>query len=128
MHALHIKLLRDVIRLRMQAIAIALVMASGVATLVLGVGTQQSLSRTRADYYEAYGFADIFANVTRAPKSVLPEVEAIEGVAAVEPRIAKIALTDVEGMIEPASTFLVSLPELHEPRLNRLYLDRKSVV
>ncbi len=122
MRALHIKLVRDLVRLRAQALAIALVMAAGVATLVLGVGTQDSLLKTRADYYENYGFADVFASVTRAPKSLVPEIEAIEGVATVEPRIVKIALTDVAGMAEPASTLLVSLPDLREPGLNRLYL------
>jgi putative ABC transport system permease protein len=122
MRALHIKLFRDLRRLRAQVLAIALVMAAGVATMILGVGTYDSLSQTRARYYEANRFADIFANVTRAPKDLVPEIAAIDGVIAVEPRIVKLAVADIDGMVEPASALLVSLPGLHDPALNRLYL------
>lgn len=120
--ALNIKLLRDLRRLWAQVLAIALVMAAGVATLILGTGAYQSLSQTRASYYADHRFADIFANVTRAPKSLIADIEAIEGLAAAEPRIVKIALTDIPGMMEPAAVEIVSLPALGEPRLNRLYL------
>ena len=61
MRALDIKLLRDLMRLWPQALAIALVMAAGVATLILGVGAHDSLATTRARYYEANRFADVFA-------------------------------------------------------------------
>lgn len=127
MRALHIKLLRDLRRLWAQALAIALVMAAGVATLIIAVGAHDSLLQTRTSYYEANGFADIFANVTRAPKALVPEIAAIDGVAAVEPRVVKIALTDVEGMAEPGSVQLVSLPDLHLSTLNRLYLRSGSL-
>ena len=53
MRALHIKLWRDIIRLWPQALAIAMVMAAGVATLILGAGAHDSLATTRARYYEA---------------------------------------------------------------------------
>ncbi len=120
--ALNIKLLRDLRRLWAQVLAIALVMAAGVATLILGAGAYQSLSQTRTDYYQQNRFADVFANVTRAPKSMVAEVEAIPGVASAEPRIAKIALADIEGMAQPAAVMIVSLPDFGEPKLNRLYL------
>ncbi len=51
MSPLHIKLLRDLRRLWAQALAIALVMAAGVATLIIAVGAHDSLQHTRADYY-----------------------------------------------------------------------------
>ena len=82
MRALHIKLLRDLQRLWAQALAIALVMAAGVATLILGVGAHDSLSTTRARYYEANRFGDVFSNVTRAPKSLAEDIAAIDGVCA----------------------------------------------
>lgn len=122
LRALQVKLLRDLVRLWAQVLAIALVMAAGVATLILGAGAYQSLSQTRASYYQANRFADVFANVTRAPKALVPEIEAIPGVVAVEPRITKIALADIEGMVQPAAVLIVSLPDLREPNLNRLYL------
>jgi putative ABC transport system permease protein len=54
------KLVRDLARLWPQALAIALVMSAGVATLILAVGAYRSLDETRAAYYERNRFADIF--------------------------------------------------------------------
>jgi putative ABC transport system permease protein len=112
------KVLRDLTRLWAQVLAIALVLAAGVATLILGNGAYASLFETRARYYEDYRFADIFADVTRAPRALLGEVKDIEGVLDAEARIVKLGLLDLPGMVEPGSVALVSLPE----RLNRLYL------
>ena len=120
MGALHIKLRRDIIRLWPQALAIAMVMAAGVATLILGAGAHDSLSTTRTRYYEANRFADVFATATRVPESVATEIAAIGGVASVDTRIQKIALADIADMAEPASVVLVSLPGHREPALNRL--------
>lgn len=122
MRTLDIKLLRDLRRLWAQALAIALVMAAGVATLILGVGAYDSLSTTRQRYYDTNGFADIFASLTRAPNSLKADLAAIDGVAAAETRVETIALADLPGMAEPASVLLVSLPEAHPPALNRLHL------
>lgn len=49
MRALHRKVLRDLLRLWPQALAIAFVMAAGVATLILAVGAHGSLAETRAE-------------------------------------------------------------------------------
>ena len=69
MTALDIKLLRDLKRLWPQALAVALVLACGVATLILATGAYRSLEETRRAYYERYRFGDVFASATRAPKS-----------------------------------------------------------
>ncbi len=122
MSALHIKLLRDLVRLWPQALAIALVLAAGAATLILGIGAYQSLSETRAAYYERNRFADVFADLTRAPKIVEDEIARIPGVASVETRIAKIALLDLPTVPEPASAMFVSIPEFQEQKLNLLYM------
>ncbi|TVR10992.1 MAG: ABC transporter permease [Salinarimonadaceae bacterium] len=112
------KLLRDLLRLWPQALAIALVMAAGVATFVLAVGAHASLEQTRSAYYERQRFADVFARVVRAPDSLGPEIAAIPGVAAVETRIAALALLDLPDMIEPASAMMLSLPDHGEALLN----------
>lgn len=122
MSALRIKLWRELGRLWAQVAAIALVMAAGVATLIIGVGTYDSLSRTRASYYEANRFADIFASVARAPRSLIAEIAQIDGVRVAEARIDRLAMADIDGLNVPASVQLVSLPDIGEPALNRLYL------
>ena len=116
------KVLRDLRRLWAQVLAIALVLAAGVATLILGNGAYSSLFETRARYYEENRFADIFSDVTRAPRALLAEIEEIEGVLDAEARIVKLGLLDLPGMVEPGSVEFVSLPGGNGEGLNRLYL------
>jgi putative ABC transport system permease protein len=122
MAALDIKLMRDVRRLWAQVLAIALVVGGGVATLVLAVGSHRSLDETRTAYYERYAFADVFARVKRAPRALVGQIAEIPGVAVVDPRIAKLALLDIPGFVEPASGQFVSLPDTGDHSLNRLYI------
>lgn len=122
MRALHIKLFRELRRLWAQMIAIALVMAAGVATMIIGVGTYQSLVSSRDAYYESNRFADVFAAVTRAPRPLLDRIAELDGVLAVEGRIERVATADLEGVAEPVSVLLVSLPRIGDPALNRTYL------
>ncbi len=122
MRALDIKLFRDLRRLWAQALAIALVVGGGVATLVMAVGSYRSLDETRNAYYERYRFADVFAVVKRAPRALVDRIAEIPGVAAVDARIAKLALLDIPNFREPATGQFISLPDLGEPVLNRLYL------
>ncbi|MBI1172448.1 FtsX-like permease family protein [bacterium] len=119
---LHRKVLRDVRRLWAQVIAIALVLAAGVATMILGNGASESLRQTRDHYYEANRFADIFADLTRAPRGLVEEIRAIDGVLAVEGRIAKLGLLDMPEMVEPGTVQFISLPAAPDSGLNRLYL------
>jgi putative ABC transport system permease protein len=120
--ALDVKLRRDLRRLWAQALAIALVVAGGAATLVLAVGSFRSLEETRLAYYERYQFADVFATAKRAPKALIEQIAEIPGVAAAEARIVKLALLDIPGYREPATGEFVSLPDSGQPILNRLYL------
>jgi putative ABC transport system permease protein len=122
MSALDIKLFRDVVRLWAQSLAIALVVAGGVASLVMAVGSFNSLEETRIAYYERLQFADVFALARRAPKTLLTEIAEIPGVAAAEGRIVKLALLDIPEFAEPATGEFISLPEGGQPRLNQLYL------
>ncbi|KAB2920733.1 MAG: FtsX-like permease family protein [Hyphomicrobiaceae bacterium] len=122
MRALDRKLLRDLRRMWAQALAIALVMASGAATFVLASGAYRSLDETRRSYYERYRFGEVFADIRRAPKTVEEQILAISGVAAAEARISRLALLDIEGLAEPATGQAISVPDMAEQRLNRLHL------
>ena len=118
MRALDRKVLRDLRAIWAQGLAIALVLACGVMVMVLSTGTQRSLTETRNAYYERHRFADVFASATRAPRGLLPRIAAIDGVAQVEARIVFTAMLDLEGMVEPASARVISLPALGDPPLN----------
>ncbi|MGE3316403.1 MAG: ABC transporter permease, partial [Planctomycetaceae bacterium] len=86
MSALDRKLFRDLMHMKGQAIAICAVIASGVATFVMALSTLQSLQVSQYTYYERYRFADVFAHMKRAPRSLARQFEEIPGVAQVEPR------------------------------------------
>jgi putative ABC transport system permease protein len=120
--ALDLKLLRDLRRLWAQALAIAAVQACGVAVILMSVGLGDALERSREATYERGRFADIFAGATRAPRTLMAEIEAIPGVAAAEARIVEDVLLDLPGRVRSAQGRVVSLPETGEPRLNLPHL------
>ena len=117
-----VKLFRDVWRLRGQAVAIALVIAAGVGTMVMAVGLIDSLKATRAEYYDATRFADVFAPLVRAPEPLMAKVREIPGVAAADSRITTRATLDVDTVVEPVTARVHSLPPERASALNQLVL------
>ena len=116
------KLWRDLRRLKAQAIAVALVMACGLAMMIATRSLIHSLQSTRQEYYEANRFAEVFAQLKRAPNSLAARVAEIPGVAAVQAGISAQVTLDIPQLDEPASGLLRSLPDLGPPQLNRLFL------
>jgi putative ABC transport system permease protein len=108
--------------MRTQGVAIALVMACGIAIMVMSFGAMRSLSETRDAYYDRYLFANVFAEVKRAPRSAATKIAAIPGVAAVDLRIVRYVTLDIPGLVQPAIGELVSLPKFGESRTNRMVL------
>jgi putative ABC transport system permease protein len=124
LHPLNRKLVRDLWRLRGQALAIALIVASGVAVLVMSLATTEALRETTIAYYERQHFADVFASAKRAPQSLAARIGAIPGVQLVETRIVRYATVDVAGFGEPVIATLVTVPERGESLLNQVTLRR----
>lgn len=122
MRALNHKLVRDLWRLRGQVLAIALVIASGIALLGMSLTSMEALTETATAYYERYRFAHVFARVERAPEHLVERVRLLPGVQTVEVRVVKNAVLDIEGFEEPVIGQLVSVPERYESELNRLAL------
>ena len=116
------KVLRDLKKMLGQAVAVALVMACGLAMLTMSRSLIYSLESTRAEYYEANRFADVFAHLKRAPNSVADQVRQLPGVAGVQAGLAVSVTLDLTGIDEPASGQVRSLPDHGEPELNRLFL------
>lgn len=116
------KLLRDLWRIKGQAVAIAAVIGVGVLMLVMMTGIVTSLDETRRAYYERYRLADIFASVTRAPDRLITDLSSIPGVSVAEGRVTGSALIDLPGLDLPLRAAAVSLPDFGEPRLNDVYL------
>ena len=83
MRALDQKLLRELARMKVQAVAIALVVASAIALFVGTATTGRALRLSEERYYDDQRFAQVWSRLSRAPASVVRSVAAIPGVAAV---------------------------------------------
>jgi len=116
------KLFRDLKRLKGQALAVSLVMACGLAMLIMARSLIASLDNTRADYYRENHFADLFVSLKRAPNHLTERIAALPGVAQVQADIAVPVTLDMPEFVEPASGMVRSLPEFGTQELNRLFL------
>ena len=91
--ALNRKLARDLLAMRGQALAIAMVVAAGVTMFVTYLSNFDSLRRMQQAYYARQRFADVFVSAKRAPLRLEDRLAAIPGVAAVLcTRLAPVAL------------------------------------
>ena len=98
---LSLKLLRDLWHLRGQALAIAMVIAGGVATWIISFSTIDSLELTQSSFYRDYRFADVFASVERAPKRLEGVIAEIPGVDRLQTRTVAAATLEVPGFGDP---------------------------
>ena len=81
------KALRDLWLMRGQALAIALVIAAGIAMLVMSRSTLDSLRTTRDMLYAEQRFSHVWAHLKRAPETLAQRVAEVPGVAEVDTRI-----------------------------------------
>jgi putative ABC transport system permease protein len=118
------KLLRDLLAMKGQAFAIAMVVAAGVAMYVMYLSNSDSLLRTRDVYYERQRFGDVFGSLKRAPLRIAAEIASIPDVSAVETRVVAGVTLDLPDLDEPATGRLVSVPANRRPLVNDLFLRR----
>lgn len=115
MSALGTKLLRDLVRIRGQALTIALVVASGIAGFVSLKSTYASLLDARDRYYLRERMPDLFVSATRVPEPVAARLARIEGVASAETRIVGEVRVRLPYELDPPSGRVHSLPDRGEP-------------
>lgn len=120
--ALDRKLLRDLWRMRLQVLAIALLITCGVSVAVMSFSAQEALVAAQGRYYAATRFADVFARVKRAPIATARVLATIDGVVAVDARAVNYGLMRIPGLMRPATAQLISLPDSPRQALNRLVL------
>lgn len=124
MQALDKKLWRDLLHLWGQVLAIALIVACGIASFVAMQTAYESLQLSQSTYYQQYRFAQVFAQLKRAPEALSDRLETIPGVAEVQTRTIADVTLDIPGRKEPVTGRLVSIPEQHNPLLNDIYIRR----
>lgn len=124
MRALDRKLVRDIWRLRGQAFAIALVLAAACATFVMAMGVHRSLIDIRDAYYAQNRFADVFADMVRAPREVVDRVREIPGVQQAQGTIRQYAVLDLPHRVEPVRALINALEDREADALNRVTLRK----
>jgi putative ABC transport system permease protein len=128
MRALDRKLIRELWRLKGQMLSIALVVGSGIMTVITMRGSYESLVDAQQSYYRETRFAEVWAPLERAPESVRRKILALPGVAAVDTRVTFLATLDLPGLDAPAQGRFVSIPERGRPLLNDIRLRRGRYV
>ena len=124
MRALNRKLLRDLRKMSGQALAIALVVAAGVALYVTYLTNFETLRRTQQRFYQSQRFGDVFASLVRAPLSVAGAIRDIPGVTAIETRVVADVTLDLPNLNQPAIGRLVGIPPDRRPLVNDLFLRK----
>ena len=110
MRTLNHKLLHDLMGHRAQFLAIALVIAIGIAAQVSTGGLLVSLEDSRDDFYAARHFADVFATLKRAPAPLARRLASLPGVHVVAVRVTSWGTLPDPRLEEPGTVLLVSWP------------------
>jgi putative ABC transport system permease protein len=116
------KLYRDLLRLWGQVLAIAFIVACGIAIFIAMISAYESLAISQSTYYQQYRFAQVFAQLKRAPEGLVAKIQAIPGVNQVQSRVVMDVTLDVPGRQQPSIGRLISLPERHTPILNDIVI------
>lgn len=103
-------------------IAIAVVVACGVASYVAERTMARILITAQQEYYAEARFPDLFAQVRRAPDAALPRLRAIPGIERLEARATGEVVLRVPGLREPATARIVGTREPGAGTLNHLVI------
>lgn len=122
MKVLDKKLFRDLWGFRAQVVTLATLVICGVAVLVASWSAYKSLQKAQVRYYAQNRFADVFAEVVRAPSDILERVRKIPGVELAEGRVVVEVLLDIPQQVEPALGRFIS----YDPHslLNLIHLKK----
>ncbi len=121
MRALQRKLLRNLWGMKGQGLAIAAVIATGVAMFVMSLTALDSLNLSQQSVYRSQQFAEVFASVKRAPESLLERLQQVPGVAIAETRVQAPLRIQMPAFAEPITGLALSIPDGQQPLLNQLY-------
>ncbi|ROQ20724.1 putative ABC transport system permease protein [Marinimicrobium koreense] len=122
MRALNTKLLRNLWTLKGQGLAIAVVIATGVAMFVMSFTALDALRLSQQSVYQSQRFSEVFANLKRAPESLADRLRAVPGVATLETRVQAPVKLQVPGFDQPVTGLAQSIPDGRQPQLNQLHL------
>ncbi|MGB8339323.1 MAG: FtsX-like permease family protein [Burkholderiales bacterium] len=124
MKAINRKLLRDLWQMKSQVVTIALVVAAGMAGFIGSISTYDSLQSLVDSYYAEAHFAQVFAELKRAPRSMEQQIARIPGVADAETTVTFDVTLDIPDVNQPVIGRLIGAANAAQPRLNQLFIRR----
>ncbi|CCO08596.1 hypothetical protein [Desulforamulus hydrothermalis] len=83
------KLLRTIRHTRGPFLAVVAVVMAGISLYIAMATSYYNLSRSQADFYRTYLFADYYFHVVQAPEQVVKQIAALPGVAKATGRLQK---------------------------------------
>src|SRR5690606_1269469 len=89
---------------------------------VMSLAAVDSLRRTQGAFYAEHRFADVFADLKRAPESLAERLRAVDGVAVLETRVLAPVRLQLPDYDDPVTGLAISVPDGAQPVLNGLYL------
>lgn len=127
MRILLLKTWRDMKTRKGQFAALIVLVALGITSYVAFISGYEDLKASATETYEQLKFADFTTQVLNAPKSVIPKIEKIPGVAAVEGRLVIDTLLDL-GSTEQAAARIIGVPEGRRPKVDDVLVLEGSYV
>ncbi len=122
MQALNRKLLRDLRLMWSQALTLALVVAAAVAGFITTFSAWDSLQWSRDRYYAESRFADLFADLKRAPDPVADRLAQLPGIAQVDATVVQHVQLALPGVPDPIIGKLIGIDPNNPPQLNRIHV------
>lgn len=128
MKALDRKLLRDLLLIWSQALTLALVVGAAVAGFITTYSAYDSLQSSRDRYYAEAEFADLFADLKRAPNGVAAQLAQVAGVAQLETTVVHHVQIGLPNVPDPIIGKLIGVDPKNPPQINRIYLRRGRMI
>jgi putative ABC transport system permease protein len=122
--ALDRKLWRDLRGSGLVVLAIAGIIAVGVACFVAMRSAYHNLGEAKDRYYARCRMADFSVELKKAPLSEVAALGSLPGVMEIRPRIQQFVTVDLEGVEAIINGQVVSLPDEHGPIINDIVLKR----
>lgn len=127
MRILLLKTWRDISARKGQFIALIVLVALGITSYVAFISGYEDLKTSTKETYARLKFADFTVQVLNAPASVVPKIEKVPGVAAVQGRLVVDTLLDLSDK-EQSTVRIIGLPPNRRPAVDDVVLIEGSYV
>lgn len=124
MKTLDRKLLRELYSSKGLLLAITSIVAVGMTCFVSMLSAYHNLQQAKVRYYRQCRMADFWIELKKAPSVELEQLTQMPGVMQVTPRIQFAATVDLEDVVKPVNSLLLSLPDQRQQVINDVVLKQ----